>query len=160
MLPYLDQAALYGQYDKNEPWDSPNNKLVLAKMPTLFRDTGDAADSTFSSYYALTGPSTMFFGKEGCKINEIRDGLSNTLMIVEAKRDIPWTKPEDIPHTAGAPLPKLGGHHPDIFLAAFGDGAVRALSLKIDQAQLHSLITRDGGEAINWEAVDRPPTKP
>ncbi|HEY2251385.1 MAG TPA: DUF1559 domain-containing protein, partial [Planctomycetaceae bacterium] len=177
LLPYLDQAALYGQYDKNEPWDGPNNKLVLAKMPVLFRDTGDPADSTFSSYYVLTGPSTIFFGKEGCKIQEITDGLSNTLMIVEAKRDIPWTKPEDIPYAAdvaagdapsravsryitNAALPKLGGHHPDIFLAELGDGSVRALPQKIDPAFLRSLMTRDGGEVIDWDSLERTPTKP
>ena len=100
LLPYLDQAALYEQYKKDEPWDSPNNKQVLAKMPPVFRDPTDPADSTFSSYFGLTGPSTIFFGKEGAKMSEIPDGTSNTIMLVEAKRDIPWTKPEDIPYAA------------------------------------------------------------
>jgi len=177
LLPYLDQAALYEQYNKNEPWDSPANKLVLAKMPVLFRDTGDPADSTFSSYYVLAGPSTPFFGKEGCQIAQLTDGTSNTLLIVEAKRDIPWTKPEDIPYAADvaradaptravsryavdAPLPKLGGHHPDIFLAAFCDGAVRAVSLQADPMQLRNLMTRDGGEPIVWEMLEKNGTIP
>ena len=29
--------------------------------------------------------------------------------MVEAKRDIPWTKPEDIPFDVDKELPKLGG---------------------------------------------------
>jgi hypothetical protein len=177
VLPYLDQGPLYEQYKQDEPWDSPNNKLVLAKMPAVFRDPGDPADSTFSSYYGLTGPSTILFGKEGAKIVQITDGTSHTLMFVEAKRDIPWTKPEDIPYAAdvatgdaatrsvsryvtNAPLPKLGGHYPDIFLAVFCDGVVRAVSQSIDPAQLRSLITRDGGEAIDWDAVERSPQAP
>ena len=177
LLPYLDQDALYRQYKFNEPWDSPDNKLVLAKIPVVFRDTGDATDTTYSSYFAVTGPSTIFFGKEGAKINEITDGTSNTLMLVEAKRDIPWTKPEDIPYAADvaaadaptrnvsryvtdAPLPKLGGHHADIFLAAFCDGSVRAISQKFDPAQLRKLLTRDGGELIDYSNPEGAPPKP
>src|SRR5205807_9229857 len=100
LLPYLEQAPLYELYKKDEPWDSAHNKQLLARMPPVFRDPSDAADSTYSSYYAITGPSTIFFGKEGAKFSQILDGTSNTLMFVEAKRDIPWTKPEDIPYTA------------------------------------------------------------
>ena len=30
VLPYLEQNALYNQYQFDEPWDSPTNKKVLA----------------------------------------------------------------------------------------------------------------------------------
>lgn len=183
ILPYLDQSALYEQYKKDEPWDSPNNKLVLAKMPALFRDPGAPADSTNSSYFAVTGPATIFSGKEGAKFADITDGMSNTLMLVEAKRDIPWTKPEDIPYPAAAPggpaggitngqpeksktkdapeavdapLPKLGGHYADIFLAAMCDGSVRAFPQKINPIILRSMLTRAAGEAIDWSTVNDP----
>jgi hypothetical protein len=147
LLPYLDQP-LFQQYKFNEPWDSANNKQVLAKMPAVFRDPNDPADSTYSSYYGLTGPVTIFYGKEGVKINAILDGTSNTLMIVEAKREIPWTKPEDIPYDKDKPLPKLGGRYAEGFVAAFCDGSVRFISQNIDQTVLRALITRDGNEVI------------
>jgi hypothetical protein len=159
LLPYLEQGPLYEQYKKDEPWDSPNNKLVLAKMPAVFRDPGDPADSTFSSYYGITGPSTIFSGKEGIKILQIADGTSNTLMLVEAQRDIPWTKPEDIPVAFAAPLPKLGGHYPDVFLAAFCDGAVRAISQNIDPKQMRKLIMPNDGEPIDWESLEGAPKR-
>ena len=41
-----------------------------------------------------------------------------TIMLVEAKRDIPWSKPEDIPFDPDKPVPALGGFFPGIFLAA------------------------------------------
>lgn len=160
LLPYLEQAALYEQYKKDEPWDSPNNKQVLAKMPPQFRDPNDAADSTFSSYYALTGPATIFFGKEGAKFLQILDGTSNTLMFVEAKRDIPWTKPEDIPYDKDKPLPKLGGHYAQGFIAALCDGAVRFISQNVDQTVLRALITRDGGEVLDFLQLDNPQPQP
>ena len=148
ILPYLDQVSLYQQYRLDEPWDSVNNKKVLEKMPAVFRDPYDLADSTISSYFVLTGPTTVFFDKKGAELAKITDGTSNTLMIVEAKRDIPWTKPEDVPYDKEKPLPKLGGRYADVFLAAFCDGSVRAISQRVDERNLRGAMTRDGGEVI------------
>ncbi len=148
LLPFLEQAPLFQQYNFNQPWDSPANKQVLAQMPPQFRDPNDAADSNFSSYFALTGPSTVFFGKLGAKFAQITDGTSNTLMVVEAKRSIPWTKPEDIPYDANKPLPKLGGFSKEGFNAAFADGSVRFISQMIDENVLRALITRAGKEVL------------
>jgi beta-lactamase regulating signal transducer with metallopeptidase domain len=180
LLPYLDQDQLFKQYKFDEPWDSENNKKVLAKMPNVFRDPNDPPDSISSSYYGLVGPSTIFPGKkEGTKFLEILDGTSGTIMFVEAKRDIPWTKPEDIPYAddvppanaaappkspsryAGdKPIPKLGGHYSDVFLAALCDGSVRAISQKSNEYLLRSLFTRDGGEVIDFQQLDNPQPAP
>ena len=37
MLPYLDQQPLYEEFKLDEPWDSPNNKPLLARMPGVFK---------------------------------------------------------------------------------------------------------------------------
>ncbi|MFN0055765.1 MAG: DUF1559 domain-containing protein [Planctomycetales bacterium] len=148
LLPYLEQDALFRQYNFNEPWDSANNKQILAKMPPQLRDPNEPATSTNASYFALTGPDTVFSGKDGTGFAKILDGTSNTLMIVEAQRDIPWTKPEDIPYAADKNLPKLGGHYPEGFLALFCDGAVRFIAKALDEKTLRTLITKAGGEAI------------
>jgi beta-lactamase regulating signal transducer with metallopeptidase domain/type II secretory pathway pseudopilin PulG len=148
LLPYLEQESLFRQYNFNEPWDSETNKKVLAKMPLVYRDPGDPEDTQSPSYFALTGPTTVFSGRVGTGIVKITDGTSNTLMIVEAQRDIPWTKPEDIPYAADKPVPKLGGHFPDIFLGAMCDGSVRAIAQTIDEKVLRGLITKDGGERV------------
>ncbi len=111
LLPYLDALPLYQQYKFDEAWDSPNNKKILARMPAALRDPAAPAGSTDSSYYVLVGPTTLFSGKEGIGFAQILDGTSNTLMVVEAKRTIPWTKPEDIPYDADKALPKLGGYY-------------------------------------------------
>jgi len=83
-----------------------------------------------------------------------RDPDGNTLMVVEAKRQLPWTKPEDISYVADKPLPELGGHHELGFLAAFGDGAVRFVALRIAEQTLRNLITRDDGNPI--DAIPEP----
>ncbi len=148
LLPYLNALPLYEQYKFDEPWDSPNNKKILARMPAVLRDPGAAAGTTDSSYFALVGPTTVFSGKEGTRFTQILDGTSNTLLVVEAKRAIPWTKPVDIPYDADKPLPKLGGFYKEGFNAALADGSVRFISQMIDEKVLRALITREGGEVL------------
>jgi beta-lactamase regulating signal transducer with metallopeptidase domain len=90
-------------------------------------------------------------GPPGPMMAEIIDGTSNTILAVEARRDIPWTKPEDIPFDSDEPLPELGGFSPNGFNAAFADGAVRFISNSADPTVLKALITRAGGEVISLD---------
>ncbi len=147
LLPYLEQNQLYQSYKMDEPWDSENNHKILAQMPNVFKADPNAA-TTASSYYVLTGKDTIFSGKEGTRIQDITDGTSNTIMIVEAKRDIPWTKPVDLEYDAKKPLPKFGGYFSEGFNAAMADGSVRFISNNIAEQTLRALITKAGGEVI------------
>ena len=36
ILPYIEQQALYDQYDFSQPWDSPTNIKLLDQMPDCF----------------------------------------------------------------------------------------------------------------------------
>lgn len=150
ILPYMEQEPLYRQYKMDEPWDSENNKKVLDQMPATFRVPSAAADSTETSYFALVGPTTFFGGKDskGTTFMEILDGTSNTIALVEAKRSVPWTKPDDIDYDPAKPLPKLGGWHPGGFVAGFGDGSVHFLQDALAEQTLRALITKAGGELI------------
>ena len=127
ILPLLEQSELYKQYRLDEPWDSEANRQVLAKMPVIFRSPHDAAGSTNASYFAVTGPGTIFDDKDGTKLKEITDGASNTILLVEAKQQTPWTKPEDVAYEPGGPLPQLGGWRPGGFVAAFADGSTHLI---------------------------------
>ena len=53
ILPYIEQSELYHQYRFDEPWDSEANKLVLAKMPAVYRHPLDDPKSTNASYFVL-----------------------------------------------------------------------------------------------------------
>ena len=156
ILPYLEEAGLYSQYKMDEPWDGPNNKKLIDKMPAMFScpDCDPASlRSGYTSYFVLAGPETMFPArKEGTKIQEVTDGTSHTILVVEAKREIPWTKPEDIPFEKDKLLPEMGGFHPGGSNISFADGAVRFVSHSIDKITLRALITRNGGEVVS---IDR-----
>ncbi|HUY35723.1 MAG TPA: DUF1559 domain-containing protein [Pirellulales bacterium] len=142
ILPFIEGKPLYDQYKFDEPWDSEHNKKLIGQMPSTFRDPNDDPTSTFSSYFMLTGETTIGGSKDGAKFAEITDGTSNTILAVEAKRDIPWTKPEDIAYDPAMPLPKFGARYPGGFLTLLADGSVRFLSDTIDEMTLRALITK------------------
>jgi RNA polymerase sigma factor (sigma-70 family) len=153
ILPYIGQRKLYEQYKFDEPWDGPNNRKLLEKIPAAFRAPGDADTSTNASYFVLTGPGAVFSGSEGTTLDAIRDGASTTILLVESKRPVPWTKPEDIPFTADHPLPTLGGYYDTCagkgaFHAAFADGGVRLISGTMREGPLRALISKAGGEEM------------
>ena len=37
ILPYLEQEALYKEFHLDEPWDSPHNRTLIARMPAVYR---------------------------------------------------------------------------------------------------------------------------
>jgi hypothetical protein len=153
ILPYLD-LKLYKEFHLDEPYDSEHNKALIAKMPALFRDPHEEEGSTNASYFMPMGKGMFGGDLKGMRMANITDGSANTIMLVEAKRDIlPWTKPEDIEIDADAtkPLPKLGGHmQPEGFFAAgFADGHIEGIdSSKVDVGRLHAMFTVGGGESL------------
>lgn len=148
ILPYLGQQALYDQYRFDEPWDSAKNKLVLEKMPLIFRHPNDDRDGAFTSYFTFTGPDTIFDGSSGTHFAKITDGTSNTILTVEAKRDVPWTKPEDIAFAPEQSIGELGGFSPQGWNVGIADGSVRFMSSAVDPSMLKAMITKAGGEVI------------
>jgi hypothetical protein len=154
ILPYIDQKALYDQYKFDEPWDGPNNSKLLDKMPPQYAHP-DAGAANMTSYFMPTGPHTISSDDVGSALREIVDGTSNTILAVEARRNIPWSKPEDIPApagpgTEGQPLPKLGGFSSIGFNVLFADGAVRFIADSIDPKVLRTLLSKDGAEPFSF----------
>lgn len=161
ILPYLD-LKLYKEFHLDEPWDSEHNKALIAKMPALYRDPHEDEASTNASYFMPTGKGMFGGSTEGIKSQEMPHP-AQTIMLVDAKRDIPWTKPEDIEIDADAtkPLPKLGGHMQpdDLFAAGFADGHIEGInSSKVDAGKLHAMFTVGGGEPTNREFSPQTPS--
>jgi hypothetical protein len=154
LLPYIEQNHLYSQYKFDEPWDGPNNSKLIALMPATYSCPSDPAalESHFSSYYVLRGQDTLFPDrKAGMTLAEVTDGTSNTMAVVEAKREIPWTKPEDIPYDPKEPARGIGGLHPGGFDAGMCDGSVRFFKDSIRPDILRFLISRNLGEVTPFE---------
>src|SRR5439155_1388856 len=99
ILPYIEQDRLYRKFRLNEPWDSPHNKKLLEMMPKTYAAPNAKGDPPYTTHYQVfVGPGAGFEGKRGLRIGDFTDGTSNTILVAEAARAVPWTKPEDLPY--------------------------------------------------------------
>ncbi len=147
ILPYLEQDKLYKDFHLDEPWDSPHNKKLLAKMPSTYKHpAAKTKEPGLTHYQAFAAKGTAFEPGTRIGFHSFLDGSANSLMVIEAAEPVPWTKPEDLPYDAKKPLPKLGGVFKNgTFNALFGDGHVRTIGRKCDEQTLRYIITiRDG----------------
>ncbi len=151
MLPYIEESDLYQQFKQDEPWDSDHNKKLIEKMPKLFENPADVPlEAGKTSYVVVRGKETVFHDNKGATFAQMRDGTSNTILIVEAgpKSVVIWTKPDDIEFDEKDPMAGLLGMREGGFLSAFADGSVRFLKDTTGKEQLKALLTRAGGEKI------------
>ncbi len=148
ILPFVEGSALYEAYRQDEPWDSEHNKSLLAQMPDVYRFPGDQANSTNSSCFGFLGPQALFQENRGARMADIRDGTSNTLLVVESKRDVPWTKPDEIAFDPEGPAPPVGGWYSNGFHGAMCDGSVRFFSDDLEEQTFKYLIMRADGNPI------------
>ena len=141
ILPYIGQQQLFDEYRFDEAWDSDNNSALLKKMPDIYRSPYASADQP-TGHSNMLGFATERGGlglKSGETISSFKDGLSNTILIVETARSVPWTKPEDLTEPSVQPIPG----QPLRF--ALADGSLGQMN-PVDQDKLEKMITRNGHE--------------
>ncbi len=126
LLPHLDQTNLYLQFHLDEPWDSPHNIGLLESCPKLYRSPNSHVQTevTKTHHRVVVGRNTLFgddspatgwpfrllftadgpfgfttpvgvFGPDR-KLPDLGKGIPATILVVEAKDAVPWTKPEEL----------------------------------------------------------------
>ncbi len=163
LLPYLEQDALYKEFHLDESWDSEHNKKLIAKMPKVFASPSlpeELVKKGMASYVAPVGEKTIFEGSEGTFMAKIADGTSNTIAILEADADhaVTWTKPDDLKIDWKAPKARLElwkSGNSAMFLAAFCDGSIHAISDKVDPLMMKRLLQMNDGEPTDFSQIDK-----
>jgi hypothetical protein len=154
LLPHLGYRSLYERFHRDESWDSPHNRALLAEMPIEFACPGGPERRAGRTGYQVvvgpkTEPSSLNTASEptrGVDPREITDGTSNTVLVFETDALVPWTKPDDLHWARGGPLPRLSSPHPGGTHAIFADMATRFLKSTIGPEILLALLTINGGE--------------
>ncbi|MDG3007039.1 sigma-70 family RNA polymerase sigma factor [Paludisphaera mucosa] len=60
LLPYLEAGDLYNQFRLNEPWNSPHNGPLLARMPAVFDTPGIPAPPGETRFRGVSSQGAMF----------------------------------------------------------------------------------------------------
>jgi prepilin-type processing-associated H-X9-DG protein len=160
ILPFIEQQELYNKFKLDEPWDSPNNKALIAQMPNIYACPSSTVPpgQGLTTYKVFNGPGALLDEAQPTGINQITDGTSNTILVVESSSDpVPWTKPEDLPFAIAAQPQApgalgIGSKHPGGFNALMADGSVKFIKLTVNRFVLQALITKAGGEVIAADA--------
>ena len=155
LLPFLDQAELFQAFHLDEPWDSPHNKALVARMPEVFTTPSSPAGRGTTRIRVFEGPGTMFDANRGIDIQHLTDGTSNTVAIVAALRAVAWTSPGDLPCAKGKPLPDLDIIDERGVLTGLADGSARYVP-RGNEALWRMLITPEGAEVVDWSAIPNP----
>jgi hypothetical protein len=146
LLPYMQQYQLWSEFNQDEPWDSQHNKQFIEKMPDEFKSplAGDLGGKTV--YLAVTGPGTMFDGKEGRSLSSA--GGADTILIVEVEpaRAVPWTKPDDLVVDKSNPTAGLARDQQGNFMVGVANGRTASLPGATDPTELWSHFMRSSGE--------------
>ena len=128
LLPWLEEGALYNNYDFDEPWNGPNNCRLIGQRPAVYACPSNTncqiGANTYTHYVAVVGSHTVWPGAVGRKLSEISDPTHATVVVVEATGPgIPWTKPQDLTVVEALPIltsvasEQTDGHRMENFLS-------------------------------------------
>ena len=158
ILPFIEQAALYDAIRLDEPWDSEYNSRFHNVVIPIYQcpSNGLGQPGANCSYTVVLGEHTVFSGEKPVTFGQIRDGLSNTIMVTERKTPVCWMDPtcevtlEEILEQGGInkDFDGLGSNHTGGINAAFCDGAVMFISDSTDLELLKNTFIRDDGKYL------------
>jgi hypothetical protein len=161
LLPYLGHKDLYEEFRLDEPWDSAHNLALLERIPEVYKTAfPDETEPFTTRWQVLVGPGTAFELPQGASLrDDFPDGVTNTIIVIEARHPVPWTKPADLAYSSDEPLPLFGldreayrgrimrPHDPPhyTFLCLLGDASVKSLHPGVSETTLRRAITRNDG---------------
>jgi hypothetical protein len=163
------------KYVRSEPWDGPTNRtLANAYSHSYYCCPNDenGGNTTEANFFAVVDPETAFPPGRGRPMKEFKDGLSKTILLIEASgRGVHWMEPRDLTLDEAVELltskPETGHTYVrDGFLTstcyktavrhvAYCDGSVQEIGQIADAQIARALLTAAGGETISSQLRER-----
>lgn len=172
LLPYLDEAPLYEEFDLTESWDGPHNRELLRRIPSPYACPPSVSEEeggeSATSYVAVIGEETAWPGASPSRLPDFRDGTSESIIVIECHANIPWTEPRDVSLEEAVtllavtePFSALGHHGQTFFRDHFYgrhflmvDGSVRYASHHLDGDLARAVLTIAGDDVSrDWDVA-------
>jgi prepilin-type processing-associated H-X9-DG protein len=170
-IPYVEANNIYSRMDKEKSWDAEENRFATEMRLRFLQCPGYSAQPEGdhygpTTYVGISGigrdaialPRTdqragIFGLDQSVKLDELKRGASQTILVVETSRVIgAWTAAGE-PTTRGL-IPdgspyfgfggQFGGNHPKGTNVVFADGSVRLIENTIDPTVWESMATLRG----------------
>ncbi len=169
LLPCLGEQPLFDMIEPDKPWNGPANRTAtnIPILPYCCQVHSHATIETH--YYAVVDDRTVWSGKV-TSLDDIADGASNTLVLIEADLGAQWAEPRDLTFDEAVDLLTGAtdwyaghGHQIDIgyfyrpicvLHLAFADGEVRRLEHPVSANIAAAMLTCNGGEAVDCEQLN------
>lgn len=165
LLPYSRADASSGEdYNRSASWDESANLPVARRQQDIYwcpanRTPQDSQDRWYTAYAFLTGSGTAFPEAGPLTLDDITDGTSSTLLVVEAcGRNIVWTEPRDVDvsdeaiavntpgEQRGMSPGIMSSYHAGFANALFADGHAEMIGQDMDESVLRALTTAAEGD--------------
>ena len=160
LLPFVDEHALYQAYNFRHPSNAAANATVgRTRLSQFLCPSAPHRDDGVTDYRMVVCPGSICGVNRCAKINDITDGTSHTILVVEAScTPCAWASPQAVVDLRrGINLPDgvpagANSEHPGGVFVLFADGQVRFLRDDLDTTTLRKLCTMAGNEVIDDDA--------
>ncbi len=164
LLPQLGYSGLYNQYDLNSPFDSDTNIQLAGRMPPEYACPSDP-DATIlaePNYMVVVGDRTMFPGDKSTSFAQLRDGSSQTIMLVEVcQSGVNWMEPVDLKYDKmlleinADEAAEISSHHENGAHIATADGMPHFLTNQTPPHYVSAMLSISGGESVPSAVLDQ-----
>lgn len=142
-----DSRNAYSAFDRTQAWDSAKNLPVSQKAIKVFHDPSSSKSlQGRTDYLFVTGKGTIFEDGKAIRFQDLIDGASQTMAVVEVKNSsTSWAEPKELDLTQPTKLPP--GNHPGGNLILMADGRIEfARTDSITPQDVRKAATRNDRE--------------
>lgn len=158
LLPYFEPGGgtgIVGEIQRDQPWDAPVNRWAMRQpIPELLGPSMPQSSWVDERGFAAThyAANSWLLGQNASlSIRDIKDGMTNTLMIGQIRDQIPawgnpvnWRDPTRQLNSAEA----FGSLHTGVVQFLLVDGSVRSISENVDPLVMRAIASPAGGEPV------------
>jgi Protein of unknown function (DUF1559) len=142
VTPFLEEFPLYDRYRDDKDWNAVENQPLAELMPRLY-----GADGRNANICRISNG-----GNTPTKFEEVVDGLSNTIMLIEYPAGVPWMEPRDLEIDQALELVTALKEGESLRVALY-DGSVGSLKSGLTAEQIRPFFTWDGGEVTDPSVI-------